>query len=117
MKTFITAVILIAFSLTGCAPLTRGIPAARMRSKMQDLQPQMSKQGVRNLLGKPYKTEFYPPNKEVWFYYTQWESDGYTTDDEFTPIVFENDSVTGWGWGFDFLKERKMQDIKQQRIS
>ena len=116
MKTWIMFVILSLY-LTSCAPLTRGIPAARMRNKMENLKPQMSKQEVQSLLGKPYKTEFYPPDKEVWFYYTEWQSDGFTTDDEFTPIVFENNAVTGWGWGFDFLRQRKMQDIKQQRIS
>ncbi|MFC1699984.1 DUF3192 domain-containing protein [Candidatus Omnitrophota bacterium] len=106
----------ILFFLTGCAAVTRGIPAAIRRGRMNDLKLKMTQAEVHDLMGKPYKTEAYPPNKEVWFYYTEWQMDGYTTDDEFTPIVFEDGAVVGWGWNFDFLKERGKQSIKQQRF-
>ena len=83
---------------------------------MQNLELEMTKEEVVALLGKPYKREVYPPNKEVLFYYTEWQADGYTTDDEFTPIVLEGGKVVGWGWSIDFLKDRQ-QDIKQLRVS
>ena len=116
MRKAVGLILCMCLFVSGCAYVTRGIPASMRRDKMRDVAVGMTKEEMKELMGKPYKTEVYPPNKEVWFYYTEWQSDGYTTDDEFTPIVFESGKVVGWGWGFDFLKNRQ-QDIKQHRIS
>ncbi|MCJ7555009.1 MAG: DUF3192 domain-containing protein [Ignavibacteriaceae bacterium] len=38
---------------------------------------------------------------EVWYYYTDMKAyDGAITDDELTPVVFENDKLIGWGQSF-----------------
>jgi len=116
MKKCIMVCAMLAVFCCGCAAVTRGLPAAERREKMQQVHKGMTRAEVVTLMGKPYKTEMYPSNKEVLFYYTEWQADGYTTDDEFTPIVLENDVVIGWGWSFDFLKDRQQQ-IKQLRVS
>ena len=51
---------------------------------------------------------------KVYFYYTdQKKADGAITDDELTPVVFENDKVVGWG--IEFLDRNvTKQEIKMR---
>jgi len=62
-----------------------------------------SSQTVRN----PYRTQVLQHGRnttEVFYYYTNvTKKDGEITDDELTPVVFENGVLVGWG--NDFVKE------------
>lgn len=53
---------------------------------------------------QPYRTETLAGTKGtllVYFYYTDRKAaDGAITDDELTPVVFDNDRLIGWGWSF-----------------
>jgi outer membrane protein assembly factor BamE (lipoprotein component of BamABCDE complex) len=66
----------------------------------------MTTDQVRAAMGKPYKSEFYG-SKQMWFYITEWQSDGETTPDEMTPLVFENDILLGWGSNFLGTRSRR----------
>ncbi len=35
---------------------------------------------------------------EIYYMRTGWVSDGITTDDEFTPFIFNNGQLVGIGW-------------------
>ncbi len=60
-----------------------------------------SRQSILEQLGAPNFSEAYmkgSDNYRVLFYRTQHEhSDGETTKDETTPLVFKNDHLVGWG--------------------
>lgn len=62
----------------------------------------------------PYRTGFWDGNDktlEVVYYYTDVKkADGAITDDELTPLVFENDTLIGWG--LEFLQ----RDIKKYEL-
>jgi len=52
----------------------------------------------------PYRTEILQGKEktfEVLYYYTDVKKDdGAITDDELTPLVFDNGKLIGWGWSF-----------------
>jgi hypothetical protein len=69
-------------------------------------------------VNSPYKSEILPGKDktfEVLYYYTDVESTVYTanpatiTDDELTPLIFDNGKLIGWGTDF-------LEDIKQHKI-
>jgi len=55
-------------------------------------------------INNPYKTEFLTVNDkqyDVIYYYTDVrKADGAITDDELTPLIFEDGKLIGWGWSF-----------------
>ncbi len=60
-----------------------------------------SRQAIEQLLGEPDLVDAFDREGDeikILFYRTQHErSDGKTTRDETTPLVFRNDVLTGWG--------------------
>jgi len=91
----ILIVAILAGILGGCGYM-KGIEASNNRDKLNALDSGMTTSSVRDVMGKPYKREFYQ-SSEIWFYITDWQPDGYTTSDEMTPLVFVNDELIGWG--------------------
>jgi hypothetical protein len=71
-------------------------------------QVQIPVGGPKPVLQNPHRNELYRAggsNWEVLFYYTSVVSDdGLVTDDELTPVVLRDDTLTGWGW--DYLAEQ-----------
>lgn len=71
------------------------------RQHISRLQLGSSYQQILNRMGIAEFNEFYgkgEDNFQVLFYRTQRiESDGVTTKDECTPLVFKNDALVGWG--------------------
>lgn len=71
------------------------------QEKINNLTLDMTAEQIRALLGTPDFTESF--NKEgesvqVLFYRTHHEkSDGKTTKDECTPLIFKQNRLTGWG--------------------
>jgi hypothetical protein len=91
--------------ITGCATTPFGIIGREMtRGKINKLEMGMSRQEVTKLLGKPYRTETLQGADKVLLVYLYWtdikSADGAITDDELTPLVFDNNKLIGWGWSF-----------------
>jgi len=97
MKKLIFVIFLISL-LAGCGPM-KGIEASRNRNRLANLKVGITKAEVREIMGNPYKNEFYE-NAEIWFYITEWQRDGYTTSDEMTPLVFKDERLIVWGSSF-----------------
>ncbi len=55
-------------------------------------------------INNPYRSEILQGKDktfEVLYYYTDVkQQDGAITDDELTPVVFDNGILIGWGWSF-----------------
>lgn len=107
--------VLFCLGLVGCATLE----GFRMKNRQNLLQLSigMTKQEVMNIMGNeavydfsgssannPYRSEIMQGKDktfEVLYYYTDIKaSDGAITDDELTPVVFDNGKAIGWGWSF-----------------
>jgi hypothetical protein len=60
--------------------------------------------GFVDVINNPYRSEVLQgKNKtlEVLYYYTdKKKADDAITDDELTPLVFDNGKLIGWGWSF-----------------
>jgi len=103
-------IILLLSGLLGGCGAVKGLQASANRNQLDRLKVGMTTDQVRQAMGKPYKSEFYG-TKQMWFYITEWQSDGQTTLDEMTPLVFENDILLGWG--HNFVKDRvRRYDIR-----
>ena len=105
MKKVIIILLLLSGLITGCGA-AKGIEASFNRNQLDNLNVGMTTDQVRRAMGKPYKSEFWG-DKQIWFYITEWQSDGQTTTDEMTPLVFENDILLGWGYNFLDGKTRR----------
>lgn len=94
--------------------------ARENRAGLEKLEVGMTVADVRALmcegwtqsLASPYREDSFPTadgmRGEVLFYYTNTrDSDGLVTEDELTPIYFEDGVLVGWGSvGFDAWKRR-----------
>ena len=98
-------ILLLSGLLSGCGAV-KGLEANANRYQLDNLKVGMTTDQVRQAMGRPYKSEFYG-TKQAWFYITEWQSDGKTTLDEMTPLVFENDILLGWGSKFLAGNSRK----------
>ena len=93
--------------LAGCAgsPSKIAYEAEQNRIDMIDLRVNMSKHEVQYRMDIPTKIEKKNLNGidyEVWYYVTRGVilSQSSYVDDNFTPFVFTNNSLKGWGWRF-----------------
>lgn len=111
-------------SLFGCAgsPYRTGLEAEANRTNMLKLKIGMNKDQILSLMGNPYKTEAYQiegRNLEFWLYITEGksleDSGRNLRDSNFTPLVFENDTLTGWGRNYYDNTLRIKQDIKIEK--
>lgn len=117
----ISLLLVVVLFLSGCATLSE--LRARNRENLTRLSVGMTKDEVLKIMGtkttkayqgwdggfvdvinNPYRSEILQgENKtlEVLYYYTdKKKADGAITDDELTPLVFEDNKLIGWGWGF-----------------
>jgi len=87
--------------LAGCG---YGKVAKKNRDLMLTLNTGQTKQEVLQLMGNPEKNEqYYRTDKkiDIWYYRTSsFESGGWDSDDYFTPMVFEDGKLIGWGEDF-----------------
>lgn len=104
---------IVSMLVSGC---TYGMIAQRNSNKLLTLNLGQSKQEVLNSMGNPRRNEKYNINGkeiDIFFYRTSWTSDGAETDDEFTPVVFENEKLIGWGRNFYDQTIKFKSEIKQ----
>ena len=77
-------------------------------------QVQIPVGGPKPVLQNPHRNELYRAggaNWEVLYYYTSVVSDdGMVTDDELTPVVLREDTLTGWGWEY-LAEQASLNDI------
>jgi len=99
MKKLICLLVLVVVA-SGCYSLTRSIN----RSKLLKLNIGMDKDIAVSTMGRPYRTETLQGKDKVfmvYLYYTDIKAaDGGITDDELTPLVFDEGKLIGWGWSF-----------------
>ena len=124
MKRMLLISIAISFfivSVWTCAgsPIRTQWEAERNRLNMLQLKIGMSKEQVHALMGNPYKTESYQiegKTIEFWLYLTEGkDSYGTLRDSNFTPLAFENNTLTGWGRNYYDNVLRIKQDIKIEK--
>ena len=90
--------------VSGCAgsPLQRSRLAKKHTKAMVKLKPDMSPERVIKLMGNPDKTEMYRGiNGEpilVYLYITMYSSKW--SEANYTPLVFEDNKLVGWGWNY-----------------
>jgi len=116
------AISVLITSMLGCAgsPIRTGWEAEKNRSNMLRLKIGMSKEQVLTLMGDPYKTESYQvegKSMEFWLYLTEGRDiyDRRLRDSNFTPLAFENDTLSGWGRNFYDNALRIKQDVKIEK--
>ena len=123
MRRILTFIVMLVM-LSGCATMN-GVRVGN-REKLIKLSVGMTKQEVLNIMGtgkvttyqfaglftpftaeeinNPYRSEILQgKNKtfEVLYYYTDVKKmDLAITDDELTPLVFDDGKLIGWGWSF-----------------
>ena len=96
----------ILLSLSGCGLVTRtttAIEASGHKSNLHKLEVGMNSNQVKGIMGTPNKTEAFSLAEDkrvlVWFYLTEGRAPFHRLDDpNYTPLVFENDILTGWGY-------------------
>ena len=90
--------------VAGCSgsPIQTQSEAEKNRKAMISLSPGITKNDVLEIMGKPRKTELYiskGDNIEYWFYLIEGTTihDRRMIETNFTPLVFVNDELIGWG--------------------
>ena len=130
LTAFLLSLLLLVMMVSGCIEGQRGmsVVTAPNRANLLKLSIGMSKQKVINIMGteemiafyappgtglihrktiiitNPYRSEIFQGKDktlEVIYYVTDVKrDDGAITDDELTPLVFDNGTLIGWGWSF-----------------
>ncbi len=119
MKNFL--VLLLLLVLVGCASMDNLVKLRyENRKKLMEIKIGMTKEQAMAIMGtkslkddaasyqrtadNPYRSETLQGKDktlEAVFYYTHIRRlDAAITDDELTPLVFDNGKLIGWGWGF-----------------
>ena len=116
------AISIFIIAMLGCAgsPIRTGWEAEKNRSNMLKLKIGMSREQVLTLMGDPYKTESYHvegKSLEFWLYLTEGKNiyDRTLRDSNFTPLAFEDNTLTGWGRNYYDNALRIKQDIKIEK--
>ncbi len=107
-----------AFALLGCAgsPIRTYDHARENNQKMINLKPDMTTTQVTDLMGQPDKTEMYRgKNNEVVLTYLYLTNAGGVNDSVFTPLIFVDDKLAGWGWGALNLESKKFEFVIKER--
>jgi len=112
----------VAIALVGCAesPAKPEVRAYENKKNMAALKPDMTTEQVTRLLGPPDKIVMQRgKNTEavVTYLYLTTYIETYTTRgwdrDNYTPFIFVNDRLSGWGWHhLDSAAERYGFDIR-----
>jgi len=91
--------------------LQKGLTRAEVRAVLGDqviigyeMPDSREKRYVPVILGNPYRTENFTQKNQTYTidYYLVGinAADGKAADDELTPLVFEDNTLIGWGWDF-----------------
>ncbi|MBA7490766.1 hypothetical protein ES702_01309 [subsurface metagenome] len=129
LTAFLVCLLFLVMMVSGCVPgRTLSEVTAPNRANLLKLSIGMSKQEAIDMMGTDEMTVFYRPpyggvlrrktiiitnpyrseifqgkdkTLEIIYYVTDVKrDDGVITDDELTPLVFDNGTLIGWGWSF-----------------
>ena len=106
-RTILLALAMALCGMAGCG-ITTGLQAQKNRNNMLKLSTGMSKDELLSVMGKPYQTENYG-QFDIWSYRTDMMRNFETTEDDLTPIVFEDGNLIGWGSRFAHETVRKYE--------
>lgn len=105
MKRFIFLLALfLSISACGLVTLTTtSMEASYNKNNLKKVEFGLNQNQVKEIMGAPNKTEAFSlaEGKKVlvWFYLTEGRGAFRSLDDwNYTPMVFENDVLTGWGY-------------------
>jgi len=89
-----------ALLFSGCESINPVKIAQKNVENSKRLRVNMTKAQVLEIMGEPVKNESFN-RPDVWFYYfeTNW-LDGFITEDECFPLVFQDGKLVGWGNNF-----------------
>ena len=118
----------------GCATPSIGEFRAANRDKISKLSLEMglTKQEIFHIMGtkeikamgltitNPYRSEILTSDDrktfEVLYYYTEVrKADDNISDDELTPLVFEDNKLIGWGWNFLYNIVEKYEIVFEKK--
>jgi outer membrane protein assembly factor BamE (lipoprotein component of BamABCDE complex) len=114
--------------LIGCggSPLATGQLAEKNKIYLMKLKADMTKAEVRRVMGNPYKIEIKTIDNskyEIWYYVTAGTFLGQYEylDKNFTPIIFKNEKVLGWGrYYYDYImdinnaRQKTLEEMRQK---
>ena len=108
-------IVLLALNLSSCIIAYNNFLTKNRQSLMR-LKIGMTKAEVNQIMGtggintidhkinNPYRSEIFRGKEksfEIWYYVTDKKGRYYAiTDDELTPLIFDEDKLVGWGQGF-----------------
>ena len=93
--------------LTGCYQ-----QAAGNLERSRQLRVGMTKAEVLKIMGDPVKEEFSTPDRWYYFIAPVW-GDGFTTEEECMPLIFEKGKLAGWGNKF-YATWRASKELKPE---
>ena len=106
IRTLITVALIAILSACAGSPVRTGWIASQHRSAMVRVQPDQTPQEVVLIMGQPDKTELYRGRNDepilVYLYITEGK-DTYSrkwSEANYTPFVFLDQRLKGWGWSF-----------------
>ena len=109
-------ILLLSLSISGCGLVTftaSKIEASGNKDNLQKIELGMNRNQVKGIMGTPNKTEALSStegkNVLVWYYLTEGRGAFRNPDDwNYTPMVFENDILTGWGYThLDWIRKQQ----------
>ena len=89
-----------ALLFAGCESVNPVKIAQKNVENSKRLRVGMTKAQVLEIMGEPVKNESFN-RPDIWFYYfeTNW-LDGFVTEDECFPLLFQDGKLIGWGNSF-----------------
>lgn len=119
---FVTLMLVATTStLVGCAgsPAQTASRAAENKKNMIGLKPDMTMDQVQKLMGAPDKTEMFRGKQGeavmTYLYMTEGSAGYAVKESNYTPLIFINDKLNGWGWNQLDTAAKRYEFIVKER--
>jgi len=114
-KTRLICLLALVAMVSGCAgPMTLSQATARTREKLIKTFVGMPKEKVVHIVGtEPNRSEIIQGNGKnlevVYFVTDDKDGDGVISNEELTPLVFDEGKMIGWGWAYLVSEDQKFE--------